>query len=55
MIHVTTDTHKLGSAETLGAQRVSYFNRNSPLADHDNESQKNYTASIRIILCNKCW
>ena len=43
---VTTDTHKLGSAETLGAQRVRYFNRNSPLADHDNESSRKTTQQV---------
>lgn len=43
---VTTDTHKLGSAATLGAQRVSYFNRNSPLADHANESSKKTTQKV---------
>ena len=43
---VTTDTHKLGSAATLGAQRVSYFNRNSPLANHDNESSKKTTQQV---------
>ena len=43
---VTTDTHKLGSAATLGAQRVSYFNRNSPLANHDNVSSKKTTQQV---------
>ena len=43
---VTTDTHKLGSASTLGAQRVSYFNRNSDLADHANVSSKKTTQQV---------
>ena len=44
---VTTDTHKLGSAATLGAQRVSYFNRNSPLV-MIMYPQKKYTSDIRL-------
>ena len=43
---VTTDTHKLGSAATLGAQRVSYFNRSSPVADHANASSKKTTQQV---------
>ena len=44
--NVTTNTHKLGSAATLGAQRVSYFNRKSPLADHANASSKKTTQQV---------
>lgn len=43
---VTTDTHKLGSAATLGAQRVRYFNRKSPIADHANVSSKKTTQQV---------
>ena len=44
--NVTTNTHKLGSAATLGAQRVSYFNRKSPVADHANASSKKTTQQV---------
>ncbi|MCH1611973.1 MAG: hypothetical protein L7S72_01630 [Flavobacteriales bacterium] len=43
---LTTDTHKIGRAATLGAQRVSYFNRNSPIANHDNVSSKKTTQQV---------
>tara|TARA_B100000963_G_scaffold351457_1_gene363058 strand:+ start:60 stop:1898 length:1839 start_codon:yes stop_codon:yes gene_type:complete len=43
---VTTDTHKLGRASTLGAQRVPYFNRDSPIADHANVSSKKTTQQV---------
>ena len=43
---LTTDTHKIGRATTLGAQRVSYFNRNSPIANHDNVSSKKTTQQV---------
>lgn len=44
--NVTTNTHKLGSTATLGAQRVSYFNRKSPVADHANASSKKTTQQV---------
>ena len=43
---VTTHTHKTGLAQTLGAQRVSYFNRNSDMADHANVSSKKTTQQV---------
>ncbi len=43
---VTTHTHKAGLAKTLGAQRVSYFNRKSDIADHANVSSKKTTQQV---------
>ena len=43
---VTTHTHKTGLTKTLGAQRVSYFNRKSVIADHGNVSSKKTTQQV---------